>query len=158
MAWTTPKTWATSELVTAAMLNTHVRDNLNFLLSGRGVSLAALNTPGTYSTTSTSFVDVNASWEVSLTPESSRVLVLAGVTIKGSSTNSYWRINQVSGTAGDTLTIAGAGIYHVSYAQLWTVTPGAATSWRVQWKVQSGTMYLNDWTGPYTAWLMAVEL
>ena len=31
MAWTTPRTWTTSELVTAAMMNTHVRDNLNFL-------------------------------------------------------------------------------------------------------------------------------
>lgn len=27
MTWTTPKTWATGELVTAAMMNTHVRDN-----------------------------------------------------------------------------------------------------------------------------------
>jgi hypothetical protein len=29
MAWTTPKRWSFNELVTAAMLNTHVRDNLN---------------------------------------------------------------------------------------------------------------------------------
>lgn len=29
MAWTTPKTWSTSEVVTAAMLNTHIRDNQN---------------------------------------------------------------------------------------------------------------------------------
>lgn len=29
MAWTTPRTWSTGELVTAAVLNTHVRDNLN---------------------------------------------------------------------------------------------------------------------------------
>lgn len=31
MAWTTPRTWVTSELVTAALMNTHLRDNLNFL-------------------------------------------------------------------------------------------------------------------------------
>lgn len=29
MAWTTPRTWVTSEIVTASQLNTHVRDNLN---------------------------------------------------------------------------------------------------------------------------------
>lgn len=29
MAWTTPRTWTTGELVTAALLNTHLRDNLN---------------------------------------------------------------------------------------------------------------------------------
>lgn len=29
MAWTAPRTWTTGELVTAAQLNTNVRDNLN---------------------------------------------------------------------------------------------------------------------------------
>ena len=29
MAWTTPKTWATDDILTAADLNTYVRDNLN---------------------------------------------------------------------------------------------------------------------------------
>lgn len=33
MAWTTPRTWVTSELVTASIMNTHVRDNLSFLKS-----------------------------------------------------------------------------------------------------------------------------
>lgn len=32
MAWTSPKTWSISEVVTAAMLNTHLRDNLNWIL------------------------------------------------------------------------------------------------------------------------------
>jgi hypothetical protein len=31
MAWTTPRTWSTGETVTAAIMNAHVRDNLNFL-------------------------------------------------------------------------------------------------------------------------------
>lgn len=31
MAWTAPRTWVTGELVTAAMMNTHVRDNLGYL-------------------------------------------------------------------------------------------------------------------------------
>lgn len=30
-AWTTPRTWTTGEVVTASMMNTHVRDNLNYL-------------------------------------------------------------------------------------------------------------------------------
>lgn len=33
MAWTAPRTWVTDELVTAAIMNTHVRDNLSFLKS-----------------------------------------------------------------------------------------------------------------------------
>jgi hypothetical protein len=31
MAWTTPRTWVAGELVTAALLNAHLRDNLNAL-------------------------------------------------------------------------------------------------------------------------------
>lgn len=31
MAWTTPKTWTVGEVLTAAGLNTHLRDNLNAL-------------------------------------------------------------------------------------------------------------------------------
>lgn len=34
MAWTSPKTWSVGELVTAAMLNTHLRDNLITLWKG----------------------------------------------------------------------------------------------------------------------------
>lgn len=35
MVWTTPRTWTTGEIVTAANLNTHVRDNLNALFTRR---------------------------------------------------------------------------------------------------------------------------
>jgi hypothetical protein len=31
MAWTTPRTWVAGEVVTAALLNTHLRDNLDAL-------------------------------------------------------------------------------------------------------------------------------
>lgn len=33
MAWTAPRTWTTGELVTAAIMNTHVRDNELFLVA-----------------------------------------------------------------------------------------------------------------------------
>ena len=39
MAWTTPRTWATSDVVTAAMLNTNVRDNANWLHAMHGCRL-----------------------------------------------------------------------------------------------------------------------
>lgn len=31
MAWTTPRTWVAAELVTAAIMNPHIRDNENYL-------------------------------------------------------------------------------------------------------------------------------
>jgi len=33
MAWTTPRTWSAGELVTASMLNTHIRDNMDYLFA-----------------------------------------------------------------------------------------------------------------------------
>lgn len=49
MAWTAPRTWTTGELVTAAIMNTHVRNNLSFLHDapkvkmGRSTSLSIAN-------------------------------------------------------------------------------------------------------------------
>ena len=43
MSWTSPRTWATSEVVTSSMMNTHVRDNL--LETAPGKASAAGQTP-----------------------------------------------------------------------------------------------------------------
>lgn len=40
MAWTAPRTWVAGELVTAALMNTHVRDNLTELRAG-GIAIAS---------------------------------------------------------------------------------------------------------------------
>jgi hypothetical protein len=41
MAWITPRTWITGELVTASLLNVHVRDDLTFLFTDGTRRLAA---------------------------------------------------------------------------------------------------------------------
>lgn len=51
MAWTTPRTWVPGELVTASMMNIHVRDNLNFLLTTFGVWTPASFNAGDYTAT-----------------------------------------------------------------------------------------------------------
>lgn len=58
MTWTTPVTWATNQLVTAANMNEQVRDNLNYLLAKPTVKILG-DTGANYSTSSTSFVDVD---------------------------------------------------------------------------------------------------
>ena len=50
MSWTTPKTWVDNELVTAALMNTQLRDNLNVLAeavppTGTLVSFAGSSVP-----------------------------------------------------------------------------------------------------------------
>lgn len=55
MAWTTPRTWVTNELVTAALMNTHVRDNLKHYQDTRYVSIP-LNSAYYDSTTMSGFL------------------------------------------------------------------------------------------------------
>jgi hypothetical protein len=40
MAWTSPRTWVAGEVVTAALMNTHIRDNLTELRAG-GIAVAS---------------------------------------------------------------------------------------------------------------------
>ena len=42
MAWTAPRTWVTNEIVTAAQMNAHVRDNTRFLKGLDGELLRVL--------------------------------------------------------------------------------------------------------------------
>jgi hypothetical protein len=51
VAWTTPRSWSAGETVTSTILNTHVRDNLNAIVSPpyafvRATTATALNSSG----------------------------------------------------------------------------------------------------------------
>lgn len=48
MAWTTPRTWVLGEIITAAIMNTHVRDNLNYMYNKPRVKTSNTTAP-TYS-------------------------------------------------------------------------------------------------------------
>jgi len=58
MSWTTPKTWTAGNTLTAAELNEQVRDNLTFL-NAKPSDIYVLNEASDYSTTSSTFVDVD---------------------------------------------------------------------------------------------------
>jgi hypothetical protein len=60
MPWTTPKTWSTNEVVTAANMNTHLRDNMAFV--GSPPSCSVFNS-GAQSVTSSTFVAMTANSE-----------------------------------------------------------------------------------------------
>lgn len=74
--YTTPRTWVASELVTASILNTHVRDNLDYLKARPVARVSDLDGTVT-STTSTSFVDMTGASVSITTSGSSRLLILA---------------------------------------------------------------------------------
>lgn len=56
MAWTAPRTWVTGEVVTAAQLNTHLRDNI-FDLDRRTSPIQSIITTG-QGTTSAAYTDM----------------------------------------------------------------------------------------------------
>lgn len=77
MPWTTPRTFVAGETVTASMLNTHIRDNLNMLLE-QTLSQTLYMPAGAYTTTSTTFADVDSTnLKRTIAPISTRVLVMA---------------------------------------------------------------------------------
>lgn len=49
MAWTTPRTWVSLELVTASIMNTHVRDNLSDLDANRSIFAGLIRRNGSIS-------------------------------------------------------------------------------------------------------------
>lgn len=47
MAWTTPRTWTAGETVTAALMNLHVRDNLDYLYANPTPAFRGASVTGT---------------------------------------------------------------------------------------------------------------
>lgn len=96
MAWTAPRTWVTSETVTASMMNTHVRDNMletapakasganQFFISTGANALVARSynsefvNPGAESTTSTSYTDLTTAGPAVSVTTGTSVLVWVG--------------------------------------------------------------------------------
>lgn len=64
MVFTTPRTWVTNELVTAAMLNEQIRDNLSYLLTPASFFITS---SATLTTTSSSYANVTGLVSSSIT-------------------------------------------------------------------------------------------
>ena len=47
MAWTTPRTWTSAEVVTKTIMDTHIRDNLNAMSSWTSYTPTWTGTGGT---------------------------------------------------------------------------------------------------------------
>lgn len=100
--WTAPRTWTAGEIVIASVMNTHVRDNMDFLKT----PAAAIDSSSSVSTTSATLTDVTGS-SVTLTATGT-----GGVDL-------YW-VGDFSVTSTATITIAlvgdGSVIFQIPYA------------------------------------------
>lgn len=110
MSWTVPVTWTTGQVVGASDLNTQIRDNLLYLLSGRPWGV---NTFSSSAITFNSTVDVALSTSlarIAITPShtNAKVLVVANVFLSsGSGGNLYMSIG-VDGTVVSNTGVTGA--------------------------------------------------
>jgi hypothetical protein len=151
--WTAPRTWTTGELVTAAILNSHVRDNLEFLKSPPTTVFNA-DQASDYTTTSTSFVNVNAT-DLALTITTSGGDVLLG--FSGSaliSTGSMFLDVDMDGArlGGDdglvVVTSGGASNrMNITFLRLVRNVIAGAHTFKLQWKGTGGTLTLYAGAG-----------
>lgn len=147
MPWTTPKTWATNDLVTAGDLNLHLRDNLNELKTPP-TSLYT-NMAASYATTSTSFVDIDATnLNLTVSTAGGRLMVALLGTTSASAGSTMFVDFMIDGvrigdaTNGLIRSAISVGVYPLTM-MYWTGALAAGNhTFKVQWKMSANTGYL----------------
>lgn len=156
MAWTTPKTWNELDTLTSADMNTYVRDNVGYA-KGRPVAAASrLDRTTPFSTTSTSFTDLPTATVNITTGGSSKLLVVANMSV-AHSVGSQWMyvtvvidgINMGHATygvaAGGTVGTIAVGTHALAFLTPSAVANGAHTV-KLQIRTESGTMAVHQFS------------
>ena len=169
MAWTAPRTYVTTEIISASILNTDLRDNLLETAPAKaGVGLVVgtaantinvrdpkyqrVNTSET--TTSTSFTDLATSGPVQTTTTGTEALILWGAFSSNSTTAESWMSVAVSGattisaTTNYMLISDGTDRIGGSFGVVLTLTGGSNT---FTCKYRVGTASTGTWQGRWVA-------
>lgn len=155
MVWSTPKTW-TGEPLTSPDMNTEIRDNLNALKNPPSDSYMA-NESSNYTTTSTSFVNVDGTnWSFSLDTNGGDVFVhFDGSFGQSSNTQKYYldvtvdgtRLGQDDGLVVDTIDVAGSHVIATGFTRLISGLSANTHVFVLQWKTQGGTLTMYAGAG-----------
>jgi hypothetical protein len=152
MAWSTPPTFTSGQVITATDLNTYLRDNENYLLS-RPKNFVKHDNNADYTTTSSSFVDIDGTnLTITLTLSGSAVLLSFTAVINDSSNQPAFDFTvdgtRVGGSTDGLMTISGGnGRYCATMVALVTGLSAAAHTFKVQWRAVSGTATLYAGSG-----------
>lgn len=162
MAWATPATRSVSELITAAIWNADLVDNLLYLYARPAASYIGV-AGGNYTVTSTSYVALDATnLKLTLTTSSGRVLVGVIMNAAADATRSAgFRVNIDSGSSYDYW-----GDSHqvfvtpnvISFAPLLLTGLSAGShTFQLETKTSAGTMTIYRATAqPVRFWVMEV--
>lgn len=135
--WTAPHTWANAEVITATLLNQHVRDNFEWLKTPASAS-AVLTSD--ISTTSTSFTDATG-LSVTFTTTGGSVLALAMLTVDAASSELAVFRYMIDSTPTPQLAITNANNnldQCVPLMWLFTSVSAASHTIKVQWRSSGG--------------------
>jgi len=159
MAYTTPKTWVTGEALTATDMNTYIGDNLA-ALKNPPTDLYDVDESADYTTTSTSFVDIDAT-DLALTITTTGGDVIAcfvGTSLLSTAGGLYFNVD-VDGVAAageDGITmwqlVTANQRHSVGFAFLIQGLSAASHTFKLQWKVNgavTGTLYAGAGTSNY---------
>ncbi len=147
--WSVPRSWSVGELVTASLLNTHLRDNLEFLKTPP-TALYHVNQSTDYTTTSTSFADVDATnLSFNLTTAGGDVLIVF-MGYGGGSARLYFDVAidsvRMAGDDGFLASVNAANTPITLVALKQGLSAGSHT-FKLQWKVNSGSATLYAGAG-----------
>jgi hypothetical protein len=137
MPWTTPATFTPNAIAQSSWMNTYVRDNLAHLYSPPTAEILSTTN---YTTTSASYVDIDASLQASIITSGGRLLIVANMILSGTNMplpryllNGTWISSTYpTGGSGNTLFVH------------WTdaLAPGTHTI-KPQWYSVTGTVTMN---------------
>lgn len=162
MAWTTPKTWATDEVLTAADMNAQLRDNMNYLSALRVYDQTNIDQT-VYTTTSATWANVHANLTCVLTPKSTRVLVLAFATtfLSNAAGTGELRLYCTSTAASDTYcSVVTNRALDISMAWVFSsLTPDTEYTFSIQFReTDSATFSVNYAATAVGSWIYAMEV
>lgn len=157
--WTTPRTWSTGELVTASIMNTHVRDNLTALHVPAG-GYHYLNLGADITGSSTSFADADSTnFAMTFTTGGGDVIVFCQFDYlnSGGSVKNYFDLHEsVAGAriGGDDGLIVSSGSATLPTSVIvcarFPSLSAASHTFKLQYKVASGTLTIHAGAGTST--------
>ncbi len=139
MAWTAPRTWVTGEVVTAAIMNTHLRDNLLALLP----STAEVQTSETE--TATAYDDMTTAGPSVTVDTPTVATVIVSARISNSAAGSSFASYAVSGATTSAATderaahVAGTDVTVSTRVTRHTGLTAGSNTFTMKYRVASGT-------------------
>lgn len=152
MAYTTPRTWIPGELVTASMLQEQISDNMS-ALKAPPTAQATLNLGADITTTSTSFVDVDATnLSLTITTTGGDVLItFQGVFVKTLTGQVHLDVTMdgtaLAGDSGMTGHSIGATIVEMGFTWWARSVAAGSHTFKLRWAIISGGGTLTLYAG-----------